>query len=137
MQYWHASFVSNNIDTGLLIIGAPNVGKTELCDQLIKYSDFYLVADDLVKIVQVNNIYQGFLCNDTYLGIMHHKQKDLIQVEKALKQAVISHIVYLYHQIKDPRYVNKAQTLTLPLIKIDIFDKTWHECAKQLQNILG
>ncbi|WP_151193411.1 hypothetical protein [Cysteiniphilum sp. JM-1] len=137
MQYWHASFVTNNIGTGLLVIGAPNVGKTELCDYLIKYFDFYLVADDLVRVAQINDIYQGILCNEQYFGVMHHKKKGFIQVEKALDQAVISHVIYLYRQEKDPKYINKAQTLALPLIEMDVFNKAWHECAKQLQNKLG
>lgn len=137
MQYWHASFVSNSVDTGLLVIGAPNVGKTELCDYLIKYLNFYLVADDLVKIIQIDGFYQGVLCNHQYFGVMHDKKKGFIHVEKALDQAVISHIVYLYNQVKDLKYINKAQTLALPLVEIDVSNKAWHECAKRLQNILG
>ncbi|WP_192482998.1 MULTISPECIES: hypothetical protein [Cysteiniphilum] len=137
MRYWHASLVTNNIDTGLLVIGAPNVGKTEFCYHLIKYLGFYLVADDLVGIAQINNVYQGSLCNSQYFAVMHHKEKDFIQVEKAVDQSVISHVVYLYRQVKDPKYINKAQTLALPLIEIDVFDKAWHACAKQLQNRLG
>lgn len=137
MGYWHASLITNNIDTGLLVIGAPNVGKTEFCYHLIKYLGFYLVADDLVGITQVNNVYQGFLCNDQYFAVMHHKGKDFIQVEKAVDQSIISHVVYLYRQMKDSKYIKKAQTLALPLIEIDVFDKAWYECAKQLQNRLG
>ncbi|WP_440682719.1 hypothetical protein [Cysteiniphilum halobium] len=137
MQYWHASFITNNINTGLLVIGPPNIGKTELCYHMIKHLNYYLVADDLVKIIKINSIYQGFLCNDQYFGVMHHKKKDFIQVEKALKRSVISHVVYLYCQVKDLEYVSKARTLALPLIEINVFEKTWYECAKQLQNILG
>ena len=137
MQYWHASFVTNTVGIGLLIIGAPGVGKTEFCYHLIKYSNYYLVADDLVKVIKTNNAYEGFLCNDQYCGVMHHKKRGLIQVKKALKQGVISHVLYLYCQTKDISYCEKAQTLSLPLIDMNVSGKTWSECERRLQNMLG
>lgn len=136
MQYWHSSFITNKVDVGLLVIGAPGAGKTEFCYHLIKYLNYYLVADDLVKVVKTHDSYKGFLCNNQFLGIIHHKKRSYIQVDKALKQGVISHVLYLYCQSIELRYRKKAQALPLPLIEIDVLGNSWHECVKQLQNIL-
>ena len=52
---------TNNIDTGLLGVGVPNFGQAELCYQLMKYLNFYTVADDLICIIQMNDAYQVFV----------------------------------------------------------------------------
>lgn len=121
MQYWHGSFISDKEKIGILVIGPPNVGKTELCYYFVNYFNYYLIADDLVMLEKKNKKYQGFLCNKNYLGILHRKQKGFIRVKNSLPHAVISHVVYLYCQKLDKKYYKKAHSLSLPVITINMY----------------
>lgn len=128
LQYWHASFVHKR-DIGILVIGAPNSGKTEICYHLTQYFDYFLVADDLVKITYKDGIYKGFLCNKNYLGVLYRKKIGLVTTNKSLHSGIISHIFYLYNKRPDEKYLMKAQQLTLPLLKVDIYKVNCYKCC--------
>ncbi|WP_395946888.1 hypothetical protein [Caedibacter taeniospiralis] len=135
-QYWHGSLVTNGKQAGILVVGSPGVGKSDFCYYLLESLNYYLVADDLVRLIKFDTKYEGILCNKRYYGVIHHKQKGFIKVVRALRSSVVSHVVYLFQHEVEEKYLNKAQSLMLPVIVMDVKSKSWDACATQLQNIL-
>ena len=83
INYLHANFLEKS-QQGLLILGAPNSGKTLLSYWLIQHHGYKLIADDLVKITIKHKQVMGQLVNVEYQGLLHNKKLGLQQVKSSV-----------------------------------------------------
>ncbi|MFT6834036.1 MAG: HPr kinase/phosphorylase [Francisellaceae bacterium] len=87
-QYLHAVLVKV-FDVGVLLLGAPGVGKSSIAIALVKRGHC-LVADDIVKCCKKNNKIYGCLNDPTYLGKIYIKDKGMFDLASWHDNAVKS-----------------------------------------------
>lgn len=96
-----------NVETyGVLIIGAPAIGKSSLALELLSQG-YQLIADDVVDFYSANNIIIG-QCPSMLTGLLHTRELGLISVamvfgDKACRSySKVDYIIELTHQIDSP-----------------------------------
>lgn len=90
VKYLHGVFVEY-ANQGVLITGAPGVGKSTLGLELVT-NGASLIADDLVRVIKINNIVYGQLPNNQYTGLLHLRQSGFVSVDHLHKRAASKRI---------------------------------------------
>lgn len=114
---------------GLLILGAPNSGKSTLSYCLIQQHYFSLISDDLVVLTKsAGSPIIGRLSNLNYLGWLHLKEKGFVYVNNAQTQSKITHIIYLSRDDETNEYTTiLRQKITIK--KVNMQQRTSQQCA--------
>ncbi|WP_162902203.1 phosphoenolpyruvate carboxykinase (ATP) [Facilibium subflavum] len=94
----HANFVARK-NRGVLIFGAPGVGKSHLSHVLVQKHGYHLIADDLVLLRHQKKGILGELPNADYLGLLHLKEKGFVKVTQASSRHAITDVIEIGNQI--------------------------------------